>query len=100
MKERVASIGMGRKAVSQQTALGACPVRWRWKAVCPSYPRGIAAPGSQAEIFPEAIDLVHPLVQNRHDADVAVREPPPIDEVPFIAEEVAVDVEFGRNGPR
>lgn len=64
------------------------------------WPRFVADYGSQAEIFPEAIDLVHPLVQDRHDADVAVREPPPIDEMPFVAEEVAIDAEFGRNGSR
>jgi hypothetical protein len=31
---------------------------------------------SQSEILPEAIDLMHPLAQDRHDADVALAAPP------------------------
>jgi hypothetical protein len=54
--------------------------------------------GLHAEVFPKTIDLVHPLMQDCHNADVAVREPAPIDEMPFIAEEVAFNTEFGRKG--
>jgi hypothetical protein len=53
-----------------------------------------------AEILPEAIDLMHALMQDRHDADIAVAEPPPIDEVPFVLEEVAFDAELRWYRPR
>src|SRR3546814_20089249 len=36
---------------------------------------------SEAEVVAEALDLMHPLVQDRHDADVAVAEPAPLDDV-------------------
>src|SRR3546814_15662190 len=41
---------------------------------------------SEAEVVAEALDLMHPLVQDRHDADVAVAEPAPIDDVPLMPE--------------
>ena len=41
VKKRVASIGIGRKAVSQQTAAHARPVCSARKAVCAGYPLGI-----------------------------------------------------------
>ena len=53
-----------------------------------------------AKVVAKTRGLMHPFMQYRHDADVAVREPPPIDEVPFVAEEVAFDAELGRNRPR
>lgn len=53
---------------------------------------------AHAEIFPEAIDLVHPLMQDRHDTDIAVREPAPMDEVPFVAKEETFNAELGGNG--
>src|SRR5574337_1053867 len=55
---------------------------------------------SQSKIFPESFDLVHPFVQNRDDADVPVRQPSPINEMPLVAEEIAVDAERGRDRPR
>jgi hypothetical protein len=48
----------------------------------------------------EAIDLMHPLVQDRHDADVAVAKPPPVDEVPLVSEKVTFDAELRRHGFR
>ena len=50
------------------------------------------------EILPEPFDLVHPLVQDRDDADVAVQQAPPIDQVSFVAEHIAVDAELGGDG--
>jgi hypothetical protein len=41
---------------------------------------------------------VHALVQDRHDADIAVAEPPPVDEVVLLAEDTALDAEFRRIG--
>ncbi len=35
-------------------------------------------------------------MQDRHDPDVAVRRSAPMDEVPFMAEEISRDSEFGR----
>jgi hypothetical protein len=43
---------------------------------------------------------VHALVQDRHDADVAVGEPAPVHEVPLVAKDVAIDPERRRDGPR
>src|SRR3546814_5913825 len=37
---------------------------------------------------------MHSLVQDRHDTDVAVAEPAPIDDVPLIPEEEPVDAEL------
>ena len=53
-----------------------------------------------AGVLPEALDLVHPLVQDGDDTDVAVRQPPPVDEVVLVAEHVAVDAELRRHRPR
>ena len=39
---------------------------------------------------------MHALMQDRHDADVAIAEPPPVDEVPLVSEEVTVNAELGR----
>ena len=52
---------------------------------------------SQAEILAEAIDLMHPLVQDRYDSDVLVRQFSPIDEMPFVSEEVPLDTERNRD---
>ena len=43
----------------------------------------------------QAVDLMHTLVQDRHDADFAVREQFPVDEVLLVAAEIAVDAELG-----
>jgi len=40
---------------------------------------------------------VHPFIQDRHDADVAVGQLAPIDEVTLVAEEETIDAELGRN---
>jgi hypothetical protein len=40
---------------------------------------------------------MHALVQDGHDADVAIREHLPVDEMPVVAADMAVDAEFRRN---
>src|SRR3546814_790797 len=40
---------------------------------------------------------MHSLVQDRHDTDVAVAEPAPIDDVPLIPEEEPADAELRRD---
>src|SRR3546814_11914991 len=52
---------------------------------------------SEAEVVAEALDLMHPLVQDRHDADVAVAEPAPIDDVPLMPEAEPADAELRRD---
>ncbi|PQV43957.1 hypothetical protein B0G83_13012 [Paraburkholderia sp. BL21I4N1] len=63
-----------------------------------SIPLPLPATNSQTEIIPEPIDLMHPFVQNRDDADVAVRKKAPIDEMVFVTKEIALNAEFRRNG--
>ncbi|WP_157158251.1 hypothetical protein [Delftia sp. Cs1-4] len=48
----------------------------------------------QAQIFAKAVDLVDPFVQDRHDADAAVGQPPPRDMLPLMTEEVPNDTEL------
>lgn len=55
---------------------------------------------SEAEVFPEAIDLMHMLVQDRDNADFVIREPAPISKVALVVEEVALNAEFGGDGAR
>jgi hypothetical protein len=43
---------------------------------------------------------VHPLVQDGDDADVAVGQPSPVDDMTLVTEEVPVDAELRRNRPR
>jgi hypothetical protein len=43
---------------------------------------------------------MHPLVQYLHDADVAVRQPPPVHEMMLVPEVEAVDGELCRDRPR
>jgi hypothetical protein len=52
------------------------------------------------EILSEPVNLVHPFMQNRHDADVAVEQLAPIDEVMLVAKEETVDAKLDRNGLR
>jgi hypothetical protein len=52
----------------------------------------------QAEIVPEPVDLVHPLMQEGHDANVPIREAAPIDKVPFVAEKLTFNTKVGGNG--
>src|SRR5690606_32273322 len=59
----------------------------------------IEAPSSQPEIRAESVDLMHALVEDRHDADLAVREPAPIDDMALIAKRESLDAEFGRHRP-
>lgn len=49
MNERVASIGINRKAVSQQTAFNGRPVCPTRKATCAAYPLGIGKCGPTPE---------------------------------------------------
>lgn len=55
---------------------------------------------SHAEVFSEPVDLMHSLMQDRDDTDIAFRKPTPIDEVAFVAEEVTLNAEFGGDGAR
>jgi len=48
-------------------------------------------------VLPEPIRLVHPFVQDRHDANAAVAEQFPVDEVLLIPADVSVDAELGRD---
>ncbi len=53
---------------------------------------------SQAKIIAITVDLMYALMQDRHDSNVPIRQPPPIDEMPFVPEEEALDAERRRNG--
>ena len=55
---------------------------------------------SLRDIIPEPVHLVHPLVQDRHDADVPVRQPPPVNEMMCLPEVEALHPELGRDGAR
>ncbi len=55
---------------------------------------------SKSEILAEPVDLVHALMQDRDNADVPVRETPPIHDMPLVAEHKAIDVKCRRNRPR
>lgn len=50
------------------------------------------------KIISEPLNPVHLLVEDGHDADGAVFEQLPIDEVPLIATDEAADAEFRRDG--
>lgn len=53
-----------------------------------------------AKILPKPIDLMHPFVEDRHDTDVPVGQPAPIDIVPPVTKQVTLDAERCRNGSR
>ena len=53
---------------------------------------------SVAEVVVETFDLVHPFMQDGHDADVAVCEKLPMYRLSFVAADIAVDAEFRRDG--
>src|SRR5690606_27929168 len=53
-----------------------------------------------AKILAEPIHLVHALVEDCNDADISVRETAPIDEMPFVSEEISLYVELRRDGLR
>lgn len=52
----------------------------------------------QIEVFPETIDLVHPLVQDRDDTDIAIGKQAPVDKVALVAEDIALNAKFRRDG--
>ncbi|WP_172972086.1 hypothetical protein [Roseibium aquae] len=55
---------------------------------------------SLKEIFLEAVHLMHPLVEDGGNSDVAVRQSSPVHEMALVAEEVSLDPELGRHRPR
>ena len=55
-------------------------------------------PSVRPEVLPEAVDLMHALVQDDHDPDVAIREMTPVDEMALAAKEEPFDAELGRYG--
>lgn len=60
---------------------------------CPlTFSRSLAS-----EILSEPADLVHALMQDCHNADVAIGQSAPVDEVVLVAEEEAVHAELGRD---
>ena len=61
-------------------------------------PIGKSARQSGPKILPEAVDLMHALVQDDHDPDVAIREMTPVDEIALAAKEEPFDAELGRYG--
>lgn len=52
---------------------------------------------SGSKIFREPVNLMHALMQDRDDTDIAVRQSTPIDEVVLVPEEVPFDAELCRN---
>ena len=54
---------------------------------------------SIAKIIAKAIHLVHPLVQDGHDANVAIRKPPPVHEMMCVPKVKAIDGELRRYWP-
>ena len=55
---------------------------------------------SVAPIIPKPVHPMHPLVQDRHDADVSVRQPPPVHKMMLVPEVKAVDGELCRDRSR
>lgn len=53
----------------------------------------------QVEIIPEPLDLMHPLMEDRNDADIAAREAAPIDKMLLVAEKISVDAKLCWNRP-
>ena len=49
------------------------------------------------ELAPETIDLMHPLVQDGHDANVVIGEPPPVHEMSLVTEKEPFHAELSRN---
>lgn len=64
------------------------------------YRRSYMANSAHPEILAKPGDLVHPLVQDGDDADPAIIEPAPVDEMVLVAKEVPVDTELRRDGSR
>jgi hypothetical protein len=55
---------------------------------------------AEPEVIAEAVDLMHSLVQDGHDPDVAIRKMTPVDEMALVAEEEPFDTKIGRSGFR
>ena len=55
---------------------------------------------SLRKILPKPVHLMHPLVQDRHDANITVRQPPPVHEMMRVPEVKAVDGELCRDRTR
>ena len=53
---------------------------------------------SLRQIVRKPVHLMHPLVQDRHDADVPVRQTPPVHEMMRVPEGEAFDAELGWDG--
>ena len=51
-----------------------------------------------AKVVAKTRGLMHPFMQYRHDADVAVRQVPPVHEMMRVPEIEAFDPELGRDG--
>lgn len=64
------------------------------KSCASLFPFLLPAVLAEPEIIPEPVDLMHTLVQDGHDADVAVCEMAPVNKMAFIAEEETIDAEF------
>jgi hypothetical protein len=43
---------------------------------------------------------MHPFVQDCHDADIAVRQSSPVDDMPFVSEAIPLDAELRWDGSR
>jgi hypothetical protein len=55
---------------------------------------------SAAAIISESFDPVHPVMQHRYTADVAVRQPSPVNDMVGGPEVEAIDPELGQNRAR
>jgi hypothetical protein len=52
---------------------------------------------SNPEVVSETVNLVHPLMQDGHDADVAICKQLPIDKMLLIAADIAIHAELRRD---
>ena len=52
---------------------------------------------SAVKIFLESVDLMHALMQDRDDTDIAVGQSAPIDDVVFVPKEEPFDAELCRD---
>jgi len=53
---------------------------------------------AEPEVIPETVDLMHALMQDGHNPDVAIQEMTPVDEMALVAKEKSFDAELGRDG--
>jgi hypothetical protein len=54
----------------------------------------------ETEVVPEAVDLMHALVQDGYNPDVAIRKMTPVDKMALVAKEEPFDAKLSRNGFR